>query len=162
MKIPGSPLLYVRQTRIGRIGLAERDGFIIELALRAKPVSAPLPEPEAVRRAFAQIEEYLDGRRKSFDVPLLAEGTPFMRLVWDALLGIPYGETRSYKDIAAAVGRPGAMRAVGMANNRNPIALIIPCHRVIGADGSLTGYAGGLELKRRLLDLEAGASVPAS
>jgi len=156
MKKPGSPLLYTRQTPIGCIGLAERDGVIIELALRAKPAAERLPEPEAIRRAFVQIEEYLAGRRKNFDVPLHAEGTPFMRQVWSELCRIPYGETRSYKDIAAAVGRPRAMRAVGMANNRNPIALFIPCHRVIGADGKLVGFGGGLDLKRRLLDLEAG------
>jgi methylated-DNA-[protein]-cysteine S-methyltransferase len=155
MKQPGSPLLYTRRTEIGCIGLAERDNALIELALQAQPVTQPLPEPELIRRAFAQIGEYLAGRRKSFDLPLHAEGTPFMRRVWDALRRIPYGETRSYKDIAAAIGQPGAARAVGMANNRNPIALIIPCHRVIGADGTLVGFGGGLELKRRLLDLEA-------
>ena len=155
MKKQGSPLLYTRQTEIGCIGLAERDGAIVELALRAKPMVDRLPEPELIRRGFAQIGEYLAGRRKTFDLPLHAEGTPFMRRVWDALLKIPYGKTRSYKDIAAAIGQPGAMRAVGMANNRNPIALIIPCHRVIGADGTLVGFGGGLEMKRRLLDLEA-------
>ncbi|MDR2727361.1 MAG: methylated-DNA--[protein]-cysteine S-methyltransferase, partial [Deltaproteobacteria bacterium] len=98
------------------------------------------------------------GSRTSFDLPLHAEGTPFMRRVWEELCGIPYGETRSYKEIAVAIGRPGAMRAVGMANSRNPIALIIPCHRVIGADGSLTGFASGVDLKRRLLELEAGGA----
>ena len=158
MKKPGSPLLYTRQTQIGCIGLAERNGVIIELALRATPVAERMPEPEAIRWAFAQIEEYLIGRRKHFDVPLHAEGTPFMRQVWDELCRIPYGETRSYKGIAAAIGRPSAMRAVGMANNRNPIALIIPCHRVIGADGTLVGFGGGLDLKRFLLDLEAGGA----
>jgi len=156
MKQPGNPLLYTRQTRIGCIGLAESDGVIIELALRAKPMAERLPEPEAIRLAFAQIKEYLAGRRRHFDVPMHAEGTPFMRQVWSELCRIPYGETRSYKGIAAAIGRPGAMRAVGMANSRNPIALFIPCHRVIGADGKLVGFGGGLDLKRRLLDLEAG------
>jgi methylated-DNA-[protein]-cysteine S-methyltransferase len=158
MKKPGSPTLYIRQTRIGRIGLAERDGAITELALRAKAAAERAPEPELIRRAFAQIEEYLAGRRTRFDLPLHAEGTPFMRQVWEALCRIPYGETRSYKDIAAAIGRPGAMRAVGMANSRNPIALIIPCHRVIGADGTLTGFASGVDVKQRLLDLEAGGA----
>jgi methylated-DNA-[protein]-cysteine S-methyltransferase len=158
VKKPGSPLLYTRQTDIGCIGLAERDGVIIELALRAEPAAKPLPEPEVVRLTFAQIEEYLAGKRKRFDVPLYAEGTPFMRRVWDELCRIPYGETRSYKDIAAAIGQPGAMRAVGMANNRNPLALFIPCHRVIGADGKLVGFASGLDVKRRLLELEAGSA----
>ena len=155
MKRPSGSLLHTRQTAIGCIGLAERDGVLVELALLATPEAERRPEPELIRRAFAQIEEYLAGRRRSFDLPLYAEGTPFMRRVWDELCGIPYGETRSYKAVAAAIGRPGAMRAVGMANNRNPIALIIPCHRVIGADGSLVGFGGGLELKRRLLDMEA-------
>ncbi|MDR2696323.1 MAG: methylated-DNA--[protein]-cysteine S-methyltransferase [Deltaproteobacteria bacterium] len=149
-------MLYTRQTAIGCLGLAEQGGAIVELALKATPAPRPLPEPELIRRAFAQIEEYLAGRRTSFDLPLHAEGTPFMRRVWGALCGIPYGETRSYKEIAAAIGQPGAMRAVGMANHRNPIALIIPCHRVIGADGALVGFGGGLDLKRRLLNLEAG------
>jgi len=156
MKKPGSPLLYTRQTEIGCLGLAEWDGAIIELALRTTPMAERLPEPEVIRRTFAQIEEYLARKCKSFDVPLHAEGTPFMRRVWDELCRIPYGETRSYKDIAVAIGQPGAMRAVGMANHRNPIALIIPCHRVIGADGTLVGFGSGLDLKRRLLELEAG------
>jgi methylated-DNA-[protein]-cysteine S-methyltransferase len=111
-------------------------------------------EPEVVLRAFAQIEEYLAGSRTSFDLPLSLEGTSFMRRVWDELRGIPYGQTRSYRDIAAALGQPGAARAVGMACNRNPVALIIPCHRVVGANGSLVGFAGGLDMKRFLLDLE--------
>ena len=159
MKRPSSSSLYTRQTDIGCIGLAERDGVIVELALRAKPTADRLSESELIRRVFGQIEEYLAGRRKSFDAPFLAEGTPFMRRVWDALCKIPYGETRSYKDIAAAIGQPGAMRAVGMANNRNPIALIIPCHRVIGADGKLVGFGGGLDMKRHLLTLEAGSAL---
>ena len=156
MKKPGSPLLFTRQTDIGCLGLAERDGVIVELALRATPMAERLPEPDVIRRTFTQLEEYLAGRRKDFNVPLHAEGTPFMRRVWDALCKIPYGETRSYKDIAVSIGQPGAMRAVGMANNRNPIALIIPCHRVIGADGKLVGFGGGLDMKLRLLELEAG------
>ena len=156
MRRPGSSPLYTRQTAIGCLGLAECGGAIVELALRAQPAAKQLPEPEVIRRAFDQIEEYLAGRRKNFDVPLHVEGTPFMRRVWDELCKIPYGETRSYKDIAVAIGRPSAIRAVGMANSRNPIALIIPCHRVIGADGKLVGFGGGLDMKRRLLDLEAG------
>lgn len=104
--------------------------------------------------AEAQLCEYFAGARKSFDLPLAPAGTPFQRAVWDALCAIPYGETRTYAQIAAAVGKPKACRAVGLANNRNPIAIFIPCHRVIGADGRLTGYAGGLEIKKTLLALE--------
>jgi methylated-DNA-[protein]-cysteine S-methyltransferase len=103
-----------------------------------------------------QVGEYFDGARRSFDVPLQLAGNRFELLVWRALCQIPYGETVSYGQLAMQVGQPGAARAVGLANGRNPIALIVPCHRVIGADGTLTGYGGGLERKRFLLDLEAG------
>jgi methylated-DNA-[protein]-cysteine S-methyltransferase len=105
----------------------------------------------------AQLTEYFAGERTDFDLPLRQHGSDFERSVWTELLRIPYGETASYGDIAARIGRPGMARAVGRANGRNPIAIICPCHRVIGSDGSLTGYGGGLENKRTLLDLEAGA-----
>jgi len=104
----------------------------------------------------AQLGEYFDGRRRTFDVPLELAGNAFEQRVWDALREIPYGETVSYGQIAATIGQPGAARAVGLANGRNPVAVIVPCHRVIGADGTLTGYGGGLERKQFLLDLEAG------
>jgi len=103
-----------------------------------------------------QLEEYFAGQRTTFDVPLTAEGAPFEREVWHALEEIPYGETVSYGEIARRIGQPTAARAVGLANGRNPIAVIVPCHRVIGADGTLTGYGGGLECKRLLLELERG------
>lgn len=102
----------------------------------------------------SQIEEYLAGGRKAFDFPMRLEGTPFQIKVWQALCAIPYGETRTYKQIAEQIGNPKASRAVGMANNKNPIAIVVPCHRVIGANGKLVGYAGGLEMKKALLDLE--------
>jgi AraC family transcriptional regulator of adaptative response/methylated-DNA-[protein]-cysteine methyltransferase len=101
-----------------------------------------------------QIEEYIAGRRKQFTIPLAPAGTAFQMRVWEELRKIPYGQTRSYKEIAQAIGQPGASRAVGMANNKNPLPLLIPCHRVIGANGKLSGYAGGVELKERLLELE--------
>lgn len=103
-----------------------------------------------------QLGGYFAGGLKEFDVALAPAGTPFQRQVWDALTEIPYGATASYGEVARRIGRPSAARAVGQANNRNPIAIIIPCHRVIGASGSLTGYGGGLDRKRLLLDLEAG------
>ncbi len=112
------------------------------------------PAPFAEVRT--QLEEYFAGRRTTFDIPLAARGAPFEREVWHALEEIPYGETVSYGEIARRVGQPTAARAVGTANGRNPIAVIVPCHRVIGADGSLTGYGGGLERKRLLLELERG------
>jgi len=104
----------------------------------------------------AQLAEYFAGRRIAFDVPLDMRGTPFERRVWRALQDIPYGETVSYGEIARTVGEPTAARAVGLANGRNPVSIIVPCHRVVGAGGALTGYGGGLERKRLLLDLESG------
>jgi methylated-DNA-[protein]-cysteine S-methyltransferase len=105
----------------------------------------------------AQLREYFAGTRTTFDVELAPAGTEFQRRVWAQLRTIPYGETRSYGAVAAELGTPGASRAVGLANGRNPISIIVPCHRVIGADGSLTGYGGGMERKRHLLDLERGS-----
>lgn len=106
-------------------------------------------------KAFLEIKEYLEGKRKTFDVPLAPKGTAFQQKVWNALRTIPYGETRSYSEIAEMIGNPKACRAVGMANNKNPIIIMIPCHRVIGKNGSLVGYACGLEKKEYLLNLEA-------
>jgi methylated-DNA-[protein]-cysteine S-methyltransferase len=122
------------------------------IAVRADWVPADEPFPE-VR---AQLADYFDGRRTAFDLPLALQGTPFQLQVWRALQDIPYGETISYGEQARRIGRPADPRAVGQANGRNPIAVIVPCHRVIGADGSLTGYGGGVERKRHLLELEAG------
>ena len=101
-----------------------------------------------------QLDEYFSGNRKTFNIAISPSGTPFQQSVWQALQTIPYGETKSYKDIAKSISHPQAYRAVGMANNKNPIVIIIPCHRVIGSSGKLVGYAGGLELKQQLLELE--------
>lgn len=103
---------------------------------------------------YGQVTEYLEGRRRAFTFPYELRGTEFQKRVWQELCKIPYGETRTYGDIAAAIRKPGAARAVGMANNRNPIIIAVPCHRVIGAGGKLVGYAGGLDMKRALLELE--------
>ncbi|HZK34306.1 MAG TPA: methylated-DNA--[protein]-cysteine S-methyltransferase [Bacillota bacterium] len=111
-------------------------------------------ETELLSQASQQLFDYLDGERYSFDLPLAAEGTAFQQRVWQALEAIPYGQVKSYKDIAIAIGNKNAARAAGMANNKNPIPIIIPCHRVIGANGQLIGYSGGLDIKRYLLDLE--------
>jgi O-6-methylguanine DNA methyltransferase len=105
-----------------------------------------------------ELQEYFAGKRRAFDFPLDLRGTEFQIACWQALVEIPYGETRSYADIARAVGKPNAFRAVGMANNRNPIAIVVPCHRVIASDGGLCGYGGGLEVKRKLLELEGALS----
>lgn len=110
--------------------------------------------PEPLRRAARELREYFAGERRRFTVPLAPEGPAFRQEVWNALRSIGYGETRTYGEIARQIGRDGAARAVGMANHRNPIVIFIPCHRVIGRDGSLTGYAAGLEIKKWLLDFE--------
>ena len=107
-----------------------------------------------------QLDEYFDGRRKEFALPLDMAGTAFQRKVWNALLTIPFGETRSYKDVARQIGTPDAVRAVGAANGRNPVSIVTPCHRVVGSTGRLTGFAGGLDVKARLLELERSGDRP--
>jgi methylated-DNA-[protein]-cysteine S-methyltransferase len=110
---------------------------------------------EVHQEMVKQLAEYFEGKRTQFELPLDVEGTDFQKAVWNELQRIPYGETRSYGEIAKAIGRPGAARAVGMANHDNPLAVVIPCHRVVGSNGSLTGYAGGLHLKALLLSIES-------
>ena len=112
----------------------------------------------ALRAYVAELEEYFAGQRREFTFPLDLRGTDFQRACWRALLAIPYGETRTYADIARAIGKPNAFRAVGMANNRNPVAVVVPCHRVIASDGTLCGYGGGIDVKRKLLELEGALS----
>jgi O-6-methylguanine DNA methyltransferase len=112
------------------------------------------PSPRAMSDYICELEEYFSGNRREFSFPLDLRGTDFQIACWRALLAIPYGETRTYADIARAIGKGNAFRAVGMANNRNPIAIVVPCHRVIASDGTLCGYGGGLEVKRKLLELE--------
>jgi methylated-DNA-[protein]-cysteine S-methyltransferase len=109
-----------------------------------------------LRRAAAMLDDYFAGKRARFDVPMAPAGTAFQRAVWNAIAHVPYGETTAYRDLAAAVGRPASVRAAGAATGRNPLSIFIPCHRIIGADGALTGYAGGLDRKRALLALERG------
>ena len=113
-----------------------------------------IKETPLIKKAASQLFEYLNGKRMEFDLPLLKDGTDFQISVWNELLKIPYGETRSYKDIAVAINNEKAVRAVGMANNRNKISIFIPCHRVIGSNKKLVGYGGGLEIKEFLLNLE--------
>ena len=144
---------------LGSILLVGKDKYLHSLTLPTQRSSDwPLPDWQPTKTAFGdcvrQLDKYFAGKLLKFSLDLAPQGTLFQREVWDALLQIPYGETRSYQDIAHAIGNPKAVRAVGNSNARNPIAIIIPCHRVIGADGKLTGYAGGLAYKRALLDLE--------
>jgi O-6-methylguanine DNA methyltransferase len=131
-------------------------------ALKLNPKTTQLEESRKVLAPYLdQLNEYFAGQRREFSIPLDLRGTDFQLKCWRALLDIPYGETRSYRDLARAIGHPNAYRAVGMSNNRNPIAIVVPCHRVIAADGSLCGYGGGLDIKRKLLDLE-GAQLSGS
>jgi methylated-DNA-[protein]-cysteine S-methyltransferase len=143
-------------TDLGRMGVAEHAGMITDVHLPGELPKGPFAEigTPLLEEAARQIKEYLNGERKGFDLPLSNEGTDFSTLVWEALRRIPYGETCSYGKIASAIGRPGAARAVGRSCNRNPLPILVPCHRVVGADGRLTGYAGGLQMKRALLDME--------
>jgi methylated-DNA-[protein]-cysteine S-methyltransferase len=128
--------------------------------LHMTPHPAPRPGWRSASEPFAaareQLAEYFAGERHEFALPIELDGTPFQQRVWEALRTIPYGETRSYGQIAHQIGRPDRARAVGTANGSNPVSIVVPCHRVIGADGSLTGYGGGLDRKRYLLDLESG------
>lgn len=132
-----------------------RDGFVRELARRFPGTAFAERQSEPVLEAAArQLDEYARGRRRSFDVPLRPTGTEFQRAVWGALAAIPYGEVRTYAEVAREVGKPSAFRAVGQANHRNPVAPFIPCHRVVASGGGLGGYGGGLPLKKKMLALE--------
>lgn len=151
---PIGPLTLVASDRGLRSISMERDA-----GATPGEVSGIIDHP-LLAQAAGQLAEYFAGTRTAFDLPLDPAGTPFQQQVWAALRAIPYGETRSYLAIARQLGRPTATRAVGAANGRNPIAIVTPCHRVIGSDGSLTGFAGGLDNKRRLLALESSAISP--
>jgi O-6-methylguanine DNA methyltransferase len=152
---------------VGPLFLAASPKGLVRLEFGARvqnlnPNTIRLQESRKVLAAYLdQLNEYFAGQRREFSIPLDLRGTDFQLKCWRALLDIPYGETRSYRDLAQAIGHPNAFRAVGMSNNRNPIAIVVPCHRVIAADGSLCGYGGGLDIKRKLLDLE-GARLPES
>lgn len=144
------------ETKIGLLTIAEEDGAITAILFGKVGSDEEFADPPSplLKKAAKQVEEYLAGKRDSFDLPLAPKGTEFQKAVWNALTQIPYGETRTYKEIATAVGNPNASRAVGLANNRNPISIVVPCHRVIGANGKLVGYGGGLDVKEALLQLE--------
>lgn len=135
----------------------EEDGIgisVLHICMDESETTEATSDSPLLSQAKKELDEYFAGTRKEFTVPLSLHGTEFQMKVWNALRQIPYGETRTYGEIAVAVGNPAACRAVGMANNRNPVAIIVPCHRVIGKNGSLTGYAGGLDMKEKLLQLE--------
>jgi O-6-methylguanine DNA methyltransferase len=154
-------LLYVcTSSPVGPLFLAASTKGLVRLefegrGLEINPSTVQLRESKrALAPYLREIEEYFSGERREFSFPLDLRGTEFQLACWRALLEIPYGETRSYRDIAKAIGHPHAYRAVGMSNNRNPVAIVVPCHRVIASSGSLCGYGGGVDVKRKLLDLE--------
>jgi len=151
--------IFSYNTKIGKIGI-EEDGLAITkiyfINNDEQEEIIEKNETALLKEAIKQLNEYFDGKRSSFDLKLQLQGTEFQKKVWNALIEIPFGETRSYGEIAKIIGNEKASRAVGMANNKNPIAIIIPCHRVIGANGKLVGYAGGLDIKEELLKLEKG------
>ncbi|MCH5670402.1 methylated-DNA--[protein]-cysteine S-methyltransferase [Streptomyces gilvus] len=148
----------------GPLTLVAEDGVLCGLYMtdqRHRPAEETFGDRDdsPFGEAEEQLRAYFDGELKEFTLELRLTGTPFQRTVWDQLRRIPYGETRSYGELAAALGNPAASRAVGLANGKNPVGIIVPCHRVVGADGSLTGYGGGLPRKRRLLDFERGTAL---
>ena len=154
----------VTESPYGPLTLVAEDGVLCGLYMtdqRHRPPEETFGERDDT--LFAETEEqlkaYFSGELKEFTVELHLHGTPFQRTVWDQLRRIPYGETRAYGELAEALGNPSASRAVGLANGKNPIGIIVPCHRVVGADGSLTGYGGGLHRKQRLLDFESGTAL---
>lgn len=148
---------YIYKMKIGNIKITANEQAVIGISLLpdcTNTDSSELLENKWTKQAFHELTEYLEGKRREFTIPLEPRGTDFQKKVWKALLSIPYGETRSYREIAEFIGNEKACRAVGMANNKNPFMIVVPCHRVIGTNGKLTGYAGGLDIKQQLLELE--------
>lgn len=147
---------HTYKTALGYMTVSEKNSIVKNVCFgKHKFADGKEYESETIKQAIAQITQYLKGERQNFSLNIEPEGTCFQKNVWQALLKIPYGKTKTYKDIACEIGNPKAARAVGMANNKNPIAIIIPCHRVIGAKGKLTGYAAGLLIKEKLLNIES-------
>jgi methylated-DNA-[protein]-cysteine S-methyltransferase len=148
--------IFFYQTNIGEIGIVENGTAITNLFFKGEivPQDAVIKETALLKEAGQQVMDYLASKRRSFELPLAPEGTAFQLKVWQALEEIPWGEIRSYGEVAKSIGQPKAARAVGMANNKNPILIMIPCHRVVGANGKLVGYAAGLDVKEHLLKLE--------
>ena len=155
--------IFFYNTKIGEIGIVEDGDGITDIYTKGvledkqkiiKENSLVEEETSLIKKAYNELEEYFKGNRKEFTIKLSLKGTDFQKKVWNELMNIPYGETRSYKEIAVKIGKPTAARAVGMANNKNKILIVIPCHRVIGQNGALVGYGAGINMKKYLLDLE--------
>lgn len=142
-------------TCMGMVGVTDKNGYITAIFFADPTIDIPSKQTTPLlENAKNQLLEYFSGHRKKFDLPLCENGTEFQKKAWKALRQIPYGETRSYKQVAKMIGQPNASRAVGLANNKNPILIVTPCHRVIGSDGKLSGYSGGVNIKEKLLKLE--------
>ena len=144
----------IMDSPLGSLSIASSERGLVSVQFGLNMPADGLIDDAANREVVEELQEYFEGKRTHFDLPLDIQGTPFQVAVWNELLKIPYGSTCSYIDIARSLGKPGAARAVGMANHENAIAVVIPCHRVVGSDGSLTGYAGGLYIKQQLLSIE--------
>ena len=148
--------IFFKDTDIGTIGIGEKEGKIVSVYFENDPIpkNHNIKETSTLNSAFYQLDLYLKGELSRFNLEFILNGTSFQKKVWNELLNIPYGQVRSYKEIAIQIGSPKAYRAVGMANNKNIIPIFIPCHRVIGSNGDLVGYRGGLDIKKHLLNLE--------
>ena len=146
---------YTYNTQIGNITIIEKDGYNANLYINYNNIKTIQKETKLIKQIFNEIKEYLDGNKKSFSIPIKTEGTDFQKKVWQELLKIPYGENRSYKDIAININNSKAYRAVGTAIKNNPIPIIIPCHRVIKSNKDIGNYAYGIDIKKELLNLEA-------
>lgn len=150
------PTFFIYRTPMGRVSIASDGEALTHFAFGPVPFEGRQAATALTNRASSQVLEYLAGKRTAFDVPLRVQGTAFQRAVWGEIAKIPYGQTRTYAQIAESMGKPGALQAVGQACGRNPLPLFVPCHRVVGANGKLGGYAFGPVVKKFLLDLEAG------
>ncbi|EQF24563.1 methylated-DNA-[]-cysteine S-methyltransferase family protein [Clostridioides difficile CD160] len=149
--------IFYYETKIGKIGIAEKNNFITNLFFDTSILNSEeylVKESKIIKEANKQLKEYLEGDRKEFDLPLKLSGSEFRKKVWNELCNIPYGETKTYVELANIINNPKAYRAVGLANSKNPISIFIPCHRLVGSNGSLRGYLGGIEVKEYLLKLE--------
>ncbi len=149
--------LFFYDMSLGKIAIAEKDGFITHISLlEFNPDGYKICETAAIKNAYNQLLEYLNGERKIFNIPFKFElGTEFQQSVWNALCKIPYGQTMAYSEIASEIGRPKAVRAVGAAAGKNPLMIVVPCHRMVGKDKGMTGFACGIEVKKKLLDIES-------
>lgn len=145
----------IYRTKIGNLAIYSNSNFITNICFNANKInSAEEKETKIIKQTFKEIKEYMEGKRKTFTIPIKPEGTDFQKKVWKALQSIPYGKICSYKDIAQKISCPNGCRAIGLANSKNPIPIIIPCHRVINANGKIGGFSGGLPIKIKLLEIE--------